>query len=180
MRRVIGGRGLVHVYTGDGKGKTTAALGLALRMLGWGGAVCMVQFIKGYAEIGERKFAADFGDRFEIVQFADDDSMAIGADKVLQRRKQARAALEYAGEAVRGGRFDMVVLDEANNALDFGLIAVEELLALLDARSEGVEIVLTGRGAPEAVIEAADYVTEMKLIAHPFDAGAPARRGVDY
>ncbi len=173
-------RGLVHVYTGDGKGKTTAALGLAARILGWGGRVCMVQFIKGYADIGEAHFANDLGDRFVLRQFAGDPGRAIGEKKVLQRREEARAALEFAKSAVQSAEYDLVILDEINNALHYGLVETTEVVSLLQARPPAVELVLTGRDAPEQVIEAADYVTRMIEVKHPYQRSIPARRGIDY
>jgi cob(I)alamin adenosyltransferase len=172
--------GLVSVYTGSGRGKTTAALGLALRVLGWGGRVCVVQFIKGYPEIGEACFADTFGDRFELRQFATDATPSIREDDVLQRRAAAEDALGYAELAVAGGKYDLVILDEINNALHYRLISPSRVLKLIQTKPEHVELVLTGREAPAEIIEAADYVTEMKQVKHPFEKGISARRGVDY
>ena len=171
---------LVSVYTGQGSGKTTAALGLALRVLGWGGRVCVVQFIKGYPEIGEGHFAQGFGTRFVLRQFAVDDTPSIREDDVLARREAAEQALSYAESMVAGGEYYLVILDEINNALHYGLISLPRVLKLIDNRPKHVELVLTGREAPKQIIEAADYVTEMKAIKHPFEKGIPARRGVDY
>lgn len=173
-------KGLVSVYTGPGRGKTTAALGLALRVLGWGGRVCMVQFIKGFAELGEAKFAAEFGDRFVLRQFADDKSPSIREVDVLARRKAAEDALSFAEEAVAGGEYDLVVLDEINNALHYGLVSAARVIRLIEDRPVNVELVLTGRNAPDEIVEIADYVTDMKLVKHPFEKGITARRGVDY
>jgi cob(I)alamin adenosyltransferase len=172
-------KGLVTVYSGPGRGKTTAALGLALRVLGWGGSVCVVQFIKGYPEIGEAKFAADFGDRFVLRQFAQDDTRSITEDDVLARRAAAEAALEYAEAVVSAGEYDLVILDEVNNALHYGLVSLPRVLELIRAKPTHVEIVLTGRGAPPEIVQAADYATEMLLIKHPFEEGIGARRGID-
>ena len=171
---------MVHVYTGDGKGKTTAALGLALRILGWGGRVCVVQFIKGYPEIGEAKFAAQLGERFVLRQFARDDSLAMDEGKALLRREEARAALEFARATIAEADYDLVILDEINNALHYGLLDLAHVIEMLESRPGGVEVVLTGRQAPAEVLAAADYVTEMRMIEHPFGSGHTARKGIDY
>lgn len=172
-------QGLVHVYTGDGKGKTTAALGVALRALGWGARVCVVQFIKGYSEIGEVKFAREFGERFQLKQFALDLSRNIDERKVSERRESANAAMQYAESVVAEG-FDLVILDEINNALHYGLVDVSRVLQLIQNKPENVELILTGRNAPQQIIDAADYVTEMRLIKHPYEKSIPARPMFDY
>lgn len=172
--------GLVHVYTGDGKGKTTAALGVALRVLGWGGRVIVVQFIKGYPNIGEAKFAEEFGDRFALRQFASDDVRTIDAGKVQQRKQEAQAALEFAEEAVSSGDWDLVILDEVNNAMHYGLVEVARVSEFARCKPERMELILTGRYAPQEIIDLADYVTEMRAVKHPLERGLPAREGVDY
>lgn len=173
-------RGLVHVYTGDGKGKTTAALGLALRVLGWGGRVCMVQFVKGYADIGEAHFADVLEGRFVLRQFASDSSRAIDSAKVTARVEEAQAAMDFAEQTVLDCGYDLVILDEVNNAVHYKLIPVDRVLSLLERKPDGVEVVLTGRGAPDELLDAADYVTEMRQIKHPYTWGVPAREGIDY
>ncbi len=173
-------RGLVHVYTGDGKGKTTAALGLAFRALGWGARVCMVQFIKGYPDIGEAHLAEDLGDRFVLRQFAVDPTRDIDEAEVKRRREQAEAAMEFAQQVVSGGEFDVVILDEINNACHYGLVDATQVVSMIHSRPANVELVLTGRNAPDAIIEQADYVTEFKLVKHPHQRGIQARRGIDY
>lgn len=171
---------MVHVYTGNGKGKTTAALGLALRALGWGARVCDIQFLKGYPEIGEAKIAESFPDRFVLKQFVLDVSRAIDEAKVLERAQAANEAMYYAEEVVSGGEFDVVILDEINNALHYGLIDQARVLRMIEGKPAHVELVLTGRDAPSQIIDAADYVTEMVLVKHPFQKGIGARKGVDY
>jgi len=171
---------MVHVYTGDGKGKTTAALGVALRALGWGARVCVVQFIKGYPDIGEARFAQAFADRFTLRQFALDLSRNISEAEVRKRREAVAEAMSFAESTVTGGAFDLVILDEINNALHYGLVDCARVLALIEAKPAHVELILTGRGAPPEIIEAADYATEMRPIKHPFEASIPAREGIDY
>jgi len=180
MLRTKLSRGLVHVYTGDGKGKTTAALGIALRALGWGLRVSMVQFIKGYPKIGEIMTAERFPGELDIRQFAIDITRDIDSAKVLERRAQAEEAMKYAEEVVSSGRYDIIILDELNNALHYGLIDIPRALDLIRSKPPRLELILTGRYAPQAIIDAADYVTEMKLVKHPFEKGIQARPGVDY
>ena len=173
-------RGLVHVYTGDGKGKTTCALGVVLRVLGWGANVCMIQFIKGYADIGEAEFSRNCTGRFTLQQFALDVSRNIGEKEVMQRREAAEAAMLAAEDAVLGGKYELVVLDEVNNAMHYGLVDISRMLALIGRKPVNVELILTGRDAPVEIMEVADYVTEMKLVKHPFGKGIQARKGIDF
>jgi cob(I)alamin adenosyltransferase len=172
--------GLVHVYTGCGKGKTTCSLGIALRAIGWGARVCMIQFIKGYSEIGEIKFADICKDNFVIKQFALDLTRGIGDDKSKSRQKEALKALKYASEIIKSAEFDVVILDEINNAIHFELITIDETLELIKNKPKKTELILTGRDAPQAIIDAADYVTEMTLLKHPFYEGVAARKKIDY
>ena len=171
---------MVHVYTGDGKGKTTAALGLALRALGWGLRVCFIQFVKGYPEIGEMKIAPAFDGRFEIHQFALDLSRDIDESKVLARRAAAEEAMRFAESAVASREYDLVVLDEINVAVHYGLIDAARVLSLISKKPKRVELVLTGRNAKQAIIEAADYASVISKFKHPYDRGALARKGIEY
>ncbi|HPP75351.1 MAG TPA: cob(I)yrinic acid a,c-diamide adenosyltransferase [Armatimonadota bacterium] len=173
-------RGLVHVYTGDAKGKTTAALGLALRALGWEMRVMMIQFIKGYKEIGEIKFAESCSGRFVIRQFALDLTRDIPEEKVIARRKEADQAMRFAEEVVTSGEYDLVILDELVVALHYELVDLDRVLRMVRDKPESVELVITGRNAPPELVAEADYVTEMLLIKHPFEYGVQARAGVDY
>ncbi len=172
--------GLVHVYTGNGKGKTTAALGLAVRMAGHGKKVFMIQFLKGGMKYGELA-ASEKLENLTIKQcgrasFVDRDN----PDPVDV--KMAQDALELAGEAISGGEYDLVILDEVNVALEFGLIPLERVIEIVKRRHERVEIVLTGRYAPEKIVELGDYVTEMREIRHPYKEGegVKSRPGVEY
>ena len=172
--------GLVHVYTGEGKGKTTAALGIALRAVGWGARVCVVQFIKGYSEIGEAKFAAQMPDRLALKQFAIDLTRTIDEADVLERELAAEEAMAWAEQVVSQGEFDVVILDEINNALHYGLIPIPRVLSMIAGRPSHVELILTGRSAPAEIVDAADYVTELRMIKHPFEKGIGARKAIDY
>ncbi len=176
-------RGLLLVFTGDGKGKTTAAFGLALRAAGNRMPVKVVQFIKGAWKTGEREAiraslpgieVETGGLGFTIERLRDP---RIPMD---EHRAAARAALAAAREAIASGRYRMVVLDEILGSVTAGLITEAELLELAAARPPELHLVLTGRGATPAVIEAADLVTEMREVKHHFRAGIPAQRGIEF
>jgi cob(I)alamin adenosyltransferase len=171
-------QGHVQVYTGNGKGKTTAALGLALRAVGRGLKVCMVQFIKGGGQYGEHLAAERLAPLLTIHQTGRDNW--IYKDNLdPEDVRIARETLDLARQVLIGGEFDLVILDEINGAVWFGLIDVEDVLELMAARPEKVELVLTGRSAEPRVIEAADLVTEMVEVKHYFQAGVMARVGIE-
>jgi cob(I)alamin adenosyltransferase len=178
-------RGLVQVYTGDGKGKTTAALGLAVRALGQGLNVCFLQFLKGGPETGEQRARALLpAMRWETFGL-DRRATAKVRDWWLQGWTEADQAAAQEGLAVAkgivlSGEYDLVVLDELCVALQGGLVPLSQVLELLEARPGHVEVVITGRGAPPALLERADLVTEMREVKHPYRGGIPARRGIEY
>jgi len=166
---------LVHVYTGDGKGKTTAALGLAIRAVGQGMKVVFIQFLKGLP-CGEHFFVEQHNP-FEIVQISVGDCFKKSRD---QSSQEAQQTLAYAEQEILSGKYDLVILDEIFIAINQGLITVKQVLDLLDAKPASVELVLTGRKAPPEIIQRADLVTEMLMIKHPFTEGTDARRGIEY
>ncbi len=170
-------KGYVQLYTGDGKGKTTAALGLAMRAVGGGLRVFMGQFMKGQ-RYGELEAARKFADRFIIEQYGKPTFVHTGraTDEDIEL---AQRGLQRLREAVMSGEYDLVIMDEVNVALYFGLIQVQEVLEIINRRPHHVEIVCTGRNAPEALIERADLVTEMKEIKHYYNQGVPAREGIE-
>jgi len=168
-------KGLVHVYTGDGKGKTTAALGLAMRAVGQGMKVAFIQFLKGLPS-GEHLFARQYNP-FEIVQISVGDSFKKSKEQLSQ---EAQQTLAYAEQEIVSGKYDLVILDEIFIAINQGLITVKQVLDLLDAKPGSVELVLTGRKAPPEIVQRADLVTEMLMIKHPFTEGTSARRGIEY
>ncbi len=172
-------KGLVHVYTGCGKGKTTCSLGLALRALGWGKRVCMVQFIKGWEHTGEMQFAKKC-DGFDVIQTNESRTLNITKDFAEAAGPACREALAKAREVIRSGAWDVVILDEVNGAVDMGFVSPAEIIELIKEKPEAEELILTGRNAKPEVMEAADYVTEMTLVKHPFDKGVSARKGVDF
>ena len=169
-------QGFVQVYTGDGKGKTTAALGLALRAAGAGLRVYFGQFIKN-ADYSEIKALARFADCITVRQFG--RGCFLLTEPAPEDRAAARRALEGLSEALVSGAFDLVIADEANVAVHRGLIDEADLLALIDTRPPRVELVLTGRGVPAAVLARADLVTEMRAVRHYYDRGVGARVGIE-
>lgn len=171
-------RGLVQVYTGNGKGKTTAALGLALRAVGRGLKVCMIQFIKGGGEYGEHLAARRLAPLLTIHQTGRDGW--IFKDRLdPEDIRIARDALALARAELTRGHYHLVILDEIHGATWFGLISVDELLQLIADKPPQVELVLTGRSADERVIAAADLVTEMREIKHYYQQGVEARLGIE-
>lgn len=171
--------GLVQVYTGDGKGKTTACVGLAVRAAGAGLRVVFVQFVKGGRRSSELAMLEQLGVRVERPAEASTGLLAPGGITDEDRRA-AGEAWDIAADAIASGEYDLVVLDEACVALAHGMVDEDAVLGALDARPEHVEVVLTGRGAPPALVERADLVTEMRAQKHPFDRGIPARLGIEY
>ncbi|MBC7324806.1 MAG: cob(I)yrinic acid a,c-diamide adenosyltransferase [Moorella sp. (in: Bacteria)] len=171
-------QGLVQVYTGDAKGKSTAAFGLALRASGHGFRVLIIQFMKT-PDYGEHRAFLRLAPEVEVKTFGR-KGFIHRAGARPEDYEQARAALDCAREALRNGRVDILILDEINNALYFGLLKEEEVLAVLAERPPKIEIVLTGRNAPAGIIAAADLVTEMRQVKHPYTRGIKARRGIEY
>jgi cob(I)alamin adenosyltransferase len=170
-------KGCTQVYTGNGKGKTTAALGLALRALGRNLRVCFFQFIKGGGPYGEQLIAEKLAPLFTIIQTGRPGW--VNTRDITEDRRVAQEAFEQAKELLTSGDYDIFICDEINGAVGFGLIDVEQLLELISLKPEKTELVLTGRNAHERVIEAADLVTEMCEIKHYYKAGVPARTGIE-
>ena len=171
-------KGLVEVFTGNGRGKTSAALGVAIRALGHGFRVCIIQFMKGNFPYGEQKILSQLpGVTLKIFgrsSFVDPKNVED------EDRKEGARALEAAKEAVFSGRYDLVVLDEVNVASAWGLININDVLTIIRDKPKGVELILTGRYADRKLIQLADLVTEMVEIKHPFNEGIGARAGLDY
>jgi cob(I)alamin adenosyltransferase len=169
--------GLLQVYTGDGKGKTTAALGLALRAWGRGLKVCIIQFMKKGEDYGEIVALR----RMEV------DLYQFGSDRLITKNsvhpediELAHRALAFVESMLVSGEYDVMILDEINVALFFGLIEPEEALSVLRKRRKDVEVILTGRNAPPEIIEEADLVTRMVAEKHPYDKGVIARAGIEF
>ena len=169
--------GLVHVLTGRGRGKTTSALGLALRAWGTGARVAFLQFVKAKRDTGEAKAASGLGERFRFLPMG---AGCVHGEPSDEDREAASRALAEAVSAVRSGEFDLVVADEILIALKLGLVAREDIERLIESASGRVELVLTGRDAPEWLRDLADYWTDMREVKHPLSKGTRARRGVEF
>ena len=173
--------GLVIVYTGNGKGKTTAALGLAIRAVGYEHKVCMLQFIKGSWHYGEMDSSKKLEPNFELI------AVGKGFVGILDDNSPREEHEKYAAEAVRicrekifSEKYDVIILDEVNYAITLGLIDVQEIIKIIKEKPSELDLVLTGRDVKEEIVELADLVTEMKEIKHPFKSGIKAKKGIDF
>jgi cob(I)alamin adenosyltransferase len=173
-------KGLIHVYTGEGKGKTTAAFGLAKRAAGHGKKVLVLQFLKSrMQDSGEIASARKTG--IKVIRFEDQTTPLFDPDVKLDDLKKAvHNAVELAVKEVKSGSYDIVILDEFNTALGCDYAELKDAKAIISAKPEGLELIFTGRGAPEGLIELADYVTEMRMVKHPFKKGVKARKGIEF
>lgn len=174
-------KGLLVVYTGDGKGKTTAALGMCIRAVGYNWSICLIQFVKGSWKYGELKGLKRLEPNVELHVIGTGFVGIVDDDKPFEEHQAAaRKGIELAVEKITSGTYQLVILDELNVALDLGLISDEDVKRLLAARSEQQHLVITGRSAADWVIEAADLVTEMTEIKHPYQKGILAQKGIDW
>ncbi len=178
VQRSADGTGLVQIYTGDGKGKTTAALGLALRAAGHGLRTYIGQFMKGQ-DYGELRSAGMLSPYLTIEQYGRPTLIHVH-EATPEDVRLAHEGLDRARAAMCSGSYDIVVLDEVCVALHFGLLTLAEVVVFLEQRPAGVELILTGRRAPVELIARADLVTEMREVKHPYARGVPARRGIEY
>ena len=173
--------GLVIVYTGKGKGKTTAALGIALRATGYKKKICMIQFIKGSWHYGEMDSSKKLEPIFELIAIGkgfvgilDDNSSR------EEHEKYAAEALKICREKIFSENYNVVILDEINYAINLGLIDLKEIIELIKEKPDSLDLVLTGNHVKDEIIELADLVTEMKEIKHPFKSGIKAKKGIDF
>jgi cob(I)alamin adenosyltransferase len=174
-------KGLVIVYTGKGKGKTTAALGIVLRAVGHGYKVGMIQFIKGEWYYGELTSSKRLEPEFELIAAGRGFVGIIDDDHPIEdHEKAAKDAIEVAKQKIASGDYDIMILDEINYAVKLNLISQEDILDVIAAKPEKTSLVLTGNYVPEAVMDAADLVTEMREIKHPYQRGIKAKKGVDF
>ncbi len=174
-------RGLIIVHTGAGKGKTTAALGIAFRAVGQGLRVLMVQFIKGSWHYGELDAARLLGeDRMRILPMGR-GFVKVGVEKPDPADvRLVEEAWQFAREEILRGEYDLVILDEINYAISYKMLEAEKVVEALKSKPEGVHVILTGRNAHPSLLEIADLVTEMREVKHPFQKGVLAQRGIDY
>lgn len=176
-------RGLTIVNTGDGKGKTTAALGLAVRAAGNGLKVLIIQFIKGRWKTGETQSLPALAPNIQLVRMGMGFTIERLRDQrvAMEEHEEAAArAFERAREVVLADEYDMVVLDEILGTIKAGLVTLDDVLALVRDKPERLHLVLTGRNAPPELVDAADLVTEMRLVKHPFQQGIAAQRGIEF
>jgi len=173
--------GLVIVYTGGGKGKTTAALGMALRAIGYNHKICMIQFIKGSWHYGEMDSSKRLEPEFELIAIGKgfvgimDDKLAIE-----EHKKIALEATRICKEKILSKKYNIIILDEVNYAINLGLIDINNILELIKLKPNNLNLVLTGNYAKKEIIELADLVTEMNEVKHPFKSGSKAKKGIDF
>ncbi|MDD4334739.1 MAG: cob(I)yrinic acid a,c-diamide adenosyltransferase [Desulfotomaculaceae bacterium] len=173
-------KGLILVNTGNGKGKTTAALGMALRAWGQGMKVLVLQFIKGGWKYGELKAAEKLGPNFEIRQMGEGFIKGPGDQSLEEHRHAAVKALAAAKTEISSGKYDLIILDEILYAINYGLVALPDTLELMAKKPEDLHLVLTGRNVPPEIVERADLVTEMREIKHHYNKGIPAQKGIEF
>ncbi len=170
--------GLVQVYTGNGKGKTTAAIGLGIRAIGHGYKVCMIQFLKPKNTYGEHKTVKKIKN-FAIKSYGIKQFAKPGGTQILYE-ELSKNAFDYASKTVMSGKYDVIILDEINFATAYGYVKLEDVIRLIEQKPKNVELVLTGRDAPKEIVEKADLVTVMQETKHPYKKGIKARKGIEY
>ncbi len=171
-------KGLILIFTGNGKGKTTAAIGITMRAVGQGLKVCFIQFIKGSWKYGEMETIARFPENIDFHVLG--RGFTWKSDDLDKDREAARAAWEKAKEAIFSGRYQMVVLDEFTYLLSYDMIDREEVLRVLNDKPKDLHIVITGRDADPELLELADLITEMKMVKHPYKQGVKAQKGIEF
>jgi cob(I)alamin adenosyltransferase len=173
-------RGLIIVNTGPGKGKTTAAMGTALRAVGNGMKVLMLQFLKGSWHYGELDAVKAFGDNFIMKQLGRGFVKVGGAETDPEDVRMVEEAWQESRDAILSGKWDLVILDEINYAISYGMLDPEKVVETLKQKPEMVHVILTGRNAHAKIVEVADTVTEMRQVKHAYEAGILAQRGIEY
>jgi cob(I)alamin adenosyltransferase len=173
--------GLLMVYTGDGKGKTTAALGMCVRAVGRRWRICIIQFVKGSWKYGELKGLKRLEPEVELHVIGEGFVGIVDDNKEFEEhRKAAQVGVQLAIDKIKSDDFQLVILDELNVAHDLGLVTKQEFDSILSARDMDSYLLITGRGAPDWLIDQADLVTEMKEIKHPYQKGILAQKGIDW
>jgi len=177
-------KGLVHIYTGDGKGKTSCAAGLVLRAIGSSLSVCIFQFLKGFAESGEIKALKKCKKNLKVVRFKEAHPMFFCKEKRRSAKrllkKQALKDFLRAKKIILNDKYDVIIMDEIINVVNQRFVPEAELIKLVDAKPKNTELILTGRGASKELIKKADYTTHMLMVKHPFCKGKKARKGIEF
>ncbi|MBI5099366.1 MAG: cob(I)yrinic acid a,c-diamide adenosyltransferase [Nitrospirae bacterium] len=173
-------KGLIHVYTGDGKGKTTSAFGLAMRAAGHGKKVLILQFLKSRTkDAGERTIAKKSG--IKVIKFKGQTTPLFDPTvKSSELKRHIKKAISFSVNQIKSGTYDLIIMDEFNNLFRDKYATAEDIKKILREQPEGVELVFTGRGAPKELIAIAEYVTEMRMIKHPSAIGIKARKGIEF
>lgn len=171
-------KGLLMVLTGNGKGKTTSALGMAFRAIGHGFRICVIQFIKGSWKYGELESAKRFDDLLDFHVMG--KGFTWESENLEEDTKIAQEAWNFAKDAINSGKYQMVILDELTYLIKYKMISEDEIVSFLSNHPDGLHIVVTGRDASDSLIEAADLVTDMVSIKHPYDSGIKAQKGIEY
>lgn len=177
MTKDIEKLGLIHVYTGNGKGKTTAALGLALRAAGHDMKICIIMFLKGKCKYGEKN-TVDKISNIEIHAYGGDD-LIIGKP-TTKDFEEAEEAFNHGWRAITSNKYDIVILDELTHAINLGLIQLKDVMELIEKKPLELELIITGRNAPSELLNVADYITEFNEKKHPYRKGIQARKGIEY
>jgi len=173
-------KGLIHVYTGDGKGKTTAAFGLAKRAAGHGKKVLVLQFLKSRNRTSGELISSEKAG-IKVIKFEDQTTPLFDSNvKPSALKRSIKKALDISVKEIKSGAYDVVIMDEIVTVLGCGYASMKNVEKVIDEKPDDVELIMTGRGAPERLIELADYVTEMKMIKHPFEKGVKARKGIEF
>ncbi len=181
LKELVLKKGLIIIFTGEGKGKTSAALGIALRAVGHRMYVSVVQFIKSSSATGEAKAAERLSPELEFVSLGKGFVSCCGDTTPLaEHRQRAADALELARQRMSSGAWDVLILDEINTAVSLGLVDVSDVLSLIRNKPPKLHLILTGRNAHPDFVAAADMVTEMRLVKHPYDKGVEAQKGIDF
>lgn len=180
MHHYLMSKGLIHIYTGEGKGKTTSAFGLAKRAAGHERRVLILQFLKSRTkDSGEASSARKLG--ITVIKFENQTSplfdKSVSPDDL---KRSVQEAIDRSITEIRDGGYDLVVMDEFNTVLGSGYAEMSDARKVIEAKPEELELVFTGRGAPDELIELADYATEMRMIKHPFEKGVKARKGIEF
>lgn len=174
-------KGLIIIYYGNGKGKTTAALGVALRAIGYNHNVCMIQFIKGEWDYGELYSSNKLKPNFELIVTGKGFIGIIDDDHLIEEHIQSsKNALKIAKEKISSNKYNIIILDEINYALKLNLITENEVIDLLDSKPKELNIIMTGNYLSDKILEIADIVTEMKEVKHPYKKGIKAKKGIDF